>query len=165
MKNKACSWHCVGKSSNRYSGIIYERGKFWLSPRKDGNVVIWDGGDDSEEIIIPQLEDACYLGIISYGDWIVVSGLSECGNIIINKHSYEIIVKDGIYYLANKVTEDGQFHVTIRTNGLVEIENENEDIRAFVCEINDDEVIRFIDLNKIHKESAILSLDMFLKGI
>jgi hypothetical protein len=164
-KNKDCIWHYVGGNSNRYSGIIYECGKFWLSPRTNGNVVVWDGRDNSEEIIIPQLEGAYYLGIISYDDWIVISGQNECGNIVINKRSHEIIVKDGIYYLANKVTEDGKFHVTIQTNGLVEIENENEDIRAFVCEINDDEVIRFIDLNMIHKESAILSLDMFLKRI
>jgi WD40 repeat protein len=164
-KDKACSLHCVGKSSNRYSGIIYECGQFWLSPRKDGNVVIWDGGDDYEEIIIPQLEDAFYMGIISYDDCIVISGLNECGNIIINKRSHEITVKDGIYYLANKVTEDGKYHVAIQTNGVVEIENENEDIREFACEINDDEVVRFIDLNILHKESASLPLDMFLKGI
>jgi hypothetical protein len=48
---------------------------------------------------------------------------------------------------------------------VVEIENENEDIREFACEINDDEVVRFIDLNILHKESASLPLDMFLKGI
>lgn len=53
LKTEKTELYKVGREDNKYSGIISDGSNFWLSPRKNTNIVKWDGKKSVKEIQLP----------------------------------------------------------------------------------------------------------------
>lgn len=157
-------WRTVGKNVYRYSGIAYDGEQFWLAPRKEGNVLVWDGADECREIKIPQRKNANYLGIIYYDGKFCMSGQSACGNITIDKNTGEIFT-DSITYLANKVSEEGYMNISIQHNAKVHINTRDKTDMICKCEIDEEKMMDYVDLDSVLAESELLTLNMFINKL
>ena len=155
-------WLSLNVSTSRFAGVIYDGNKFWLAPRKQGNVVIWDGDKCCKELIIPQLPEAYYQGIIINKSEMIISGQSECGNIIINCNKTIQTSKE--HYLFNLILDDG-YRVSLEHNGLLRICDVDGVIYKGPSEIERRQLARLMKGPNVFKEGKDLTLSMFIESV
>lgn len=165
-------WIRVGESCNRYSGITFADGFFWLAPRHNSNVVRWDGGQNIYEFGLSERYDVSvyFGGCCRSGDeiyfWNIVNG--ETFSVDINektrkenKHKYVLIKEfdnltvfqkmDGIFEIYVKDCLDISFNLNINFNVINKKYIDND--LSLKCK------------NKIYAEGEPFSLGAFLEII
>ncbi|MFV0518778.1 MAG: hypothetical protein ACK5LY_00755 [Lachnospirales bacterium] len=162
--NYRVEWLTLGEKDNTYSGIMCIGNEFFISPRRSGNVIIWNGVNNYKEIVLPELENNYFLGIVGFNEKIYISGQSECGNIIIDEKTKSVNI-EYLPLLARKVLEKEGLMVSIRQSGDIDIETLSDIKKTLKCEIDKEKIIPFINTEEILRESEIMTLDMFLNLI
>lgn len=54
LRTSEYKWHYIGSKDNKYSGIDFEKGYFWISPGWKGKIVKWDGNLKWKEFEVPE---------------------------------------------------------------------------------------------------------------
>lgn len=141
MKINMDSWEYdvikVGAESDRFSGIAYDGNRFWISPRKDGDVLIWDGGCQCEKVNLPfELLEANYNfgGIYAYNNNIFLHGFEGEYSAVINKNTRETRFNTRQYYFLRNVGEEcvigqeknGELHIYKDTLNIYKVEIDEE---------------------------------------
>ena len=165
-------WIRVGESFNRYSGITFADGFFWLAPRHNSNVVRWDGRQNIYEFGLSERYDVSvyFGGCCRSGDeiyfWNIVNG--ETFSVDINektrkenKHKYVLIKEfdnltvlqkmDGFFEIYVKDCLDISFDLNINFNVINKKYIDND--LSLKCK------------NKIYAEGDPFSLGAFLEMI
>lgn len=101
----------VGNKENKYSGIAWDGCHYWLSPRKFGSVVRWDGDENAIELSIPygeKKETLLYAGVCCAGGKVIFPAKD-------GRYTLEIDVKEphnvrcvSEQYLFYKKTDEGK---------------------------------------------------------
>ncbi len=79
LKLLTYEWKKVGDKDDKYSGIVFDDGFFWLSPRKGKYIIRWDGYN-IKKIEIPHNEiylDILYSGIYLIDDHYLITTVSN----------------------------------------------------------------------------------------
>lgn len=91
MKTLEYEWLKVGAEENRYAGIAWNGNRFWLAPRGQSTIIIWDGGTETEEFALPKQDDYNFSEIISYRNQIIVSNWYHALMIDVDTKSIRVI--------------------------------------------------------------------------
>lgn len=170
LNTEEYEWHKVGSENNRYSGITFDGKNFWLSPRLNSPIVMWDGEKSIREF---QLSYEYSVSQIYFG------GCSKSGNNIlfwnfVNNDSIRISIdtqtleKDNNKY--SLVKEFGDLTVFQKENGKFEIYKDDAKIFSLNLEMDYKVIKDFYktyDLslwqdNKIYIEGQLFSLENYL---
>lgn len=79
----------VGNREDVFSGLLRDGDRFWLSPRRDGDVVIWDGKDFFETVKLPIIgknNTFNFGGLCSNDKYIYIQGLDGEFTVKIDKN-------------------------------------------------------------------------------
>lgn len=120
------SWHAVGKEENRYSGIAWDGGKMWLSPRRKTNIVCWDLiNNEVKEIENPikyfseeERNKCTFLGAVYDGKNIILPGMQTNQTVIIDRKLLEAKIVNARYVFYHY--QDG-LNYALNENGILEI--------------------------------------------
>lgn len=123
----------VGSDTFSYSGITWDGDCFYLSPRKDGPIVIWDGKDEVTQIEIDidnPKKKAVFGGAVSLGEKIVFPACFSRDTIELTKTNNDIkrIEKQYVFY---KIIDD-ETVVNLDIEGNVEISWRNNKYKHMV---------------------------------
>ncbi|MCQ2517887.1 MAG: hypothetical protein MJ119_03915 [Lachnospiraceae bacterium] len=115
MENRSYEWKNVGSPLNRYVGICKHDGNFWLAPRKNTPIVMWDGQKNVKEIDIASMFSGKFVfwgitdteGITLHGiDADETVSVDESLSISENRESagttFADVMEDGTFVMANK---------------------------------------------------------------
>ncbi len=137
-------WRYIGGIENRYSGIEYEAGYFWLSPRKSGMNIVKFSGDSTKTILVPLegIKPDTYIGIIKMSNQFVIPSTGgRSGSIFVKSET--LIEKKLIYYSVYKKQDD--LVITQQQNGNIEIIDEYfNDIYKFSGSVEDKKSIELL---------------------
>lgn len=92
----------IGSENNRFSGIAYDGKRFWLSPRRGKDVIVWNGVDDFKVVELPlemEKQKCNFAGIYYYDNKIWLHGF-EGGETVIIDPETECIIKHMDYRYA-----------------------------------------------------------------
>lgn len=113
METKHFKWIKVGNMGNRYSGIAWDGNNFWLSPRINTPIVMWDGKEKFDEIKLPgTYNDNTYnfLGIVYFCNYIIIPGLLLNKTLYINKNNVnDVQIKDGQFTFVRSLDDNRLF--------------------------------------------------------
>ncbi len=89
----------IGGRNNQYVGITWDGKYYWLSPRRNGKYVRWDGMEEVIEYELPSCfdtDDYCFIGAYMNGDEVVFPGmLGKFGTISFSKDKpYDVCVRN-----------------------------------------------------------------------
>ena len=151
-------WLSVGENANRYSGIEYDGKIFYLSPRMNSHIVIWDGAKSINEIDLPSE----YAGnMLSFG------GCSKLDNEIIfwNVKDWNFAGRKSLKYMpvTGRLTDDNHQYTVIKniddltvmqkSDGTLEIFKFGEKIFSEMLNVD------ITQVKKLYKEKELLVLD------
>lgn len=83
----------VGEDGSGFSGIAYDGDNFWLTPRRDGDIIIWDGKEKTEKYKLPfeLIKGKCnFGGIFTDAQNLYLHGFEGKYSAIINKKTKKI---------------------------------------------------------------------------
>ena len=124
-----CKIHKLGSNKQGYSGICYDGKNFWISPRKGGNITIWNPDDNSIQCVKMsklQKDSLAYVGIIYYNDRVkLFSCLDESESQQIEEDFCNVDIMNGKYSFA-KADNNHIIYYEINEGELYVIDNENE---------------------------------------
>ncbi len=166
----------VGSRGNAYSGIEYDGIHFYLSPRKNSPIVVWDGKRESEEIDISKLYDIentfIFGGVKCRNDKVLFFASFQDYSLEMDRSSIfdslKICPRKYVFYRS----VDDSTTVCLDSFGNMTIENEGETYN-YVLDI---EIERFFDYlrnrrlrnefaNSIFEETERVGLEFFIATI
>lgn len=112
----------VGMKEDRFSGIVYDGDLFWISPRKEGDVLVWNGGSQWEKVDLPfkLLKSECnFGGIYVYNNSIYLHGFEGEYSAVIDKRTREVSFNTRQYIFLRSVEDkcilgqerNGEIHI------------------------------------------------------
>ncbi len=171
LNNMDYSWEQVGSDKNSYSGIAYIDGKFWLSPRNNTPIVIWDGSGDVNYIDLP---DEGFLdgfhsfsGVYTSGANVYFPCMDIGKSLIIDSKTGKINVVDNYYYFGKSI---GTNLYMLDSFGRLERYENGEVVEITKCIFKDDDYRQYLNSEKIMipsengiiRENEYKSLDAFI---
>lgn len=149
LATKTHKWIQVGDKENVYSEIAWDGESFWLSPRKKGDIIKWDGGTGTEILplsTIPDNEAHYVWHIMNNGKEILLSNTFQHKSISIDKETNDLHVSDTSYSLLSQL--DNGMLVTQTTDGKLLIKEENLSDRVFFPTTDSDQLNLFFRKEK-----------------
>lgn len=106
MENREYEWHRIGKKQNRFSGIGWDGKRWWLAPRNNGALGIWDQMN-YEEINLPENngEKYSFTGIVCFAGNVYLPAMENEYTLIVDKNS-DIKMRKERYTFAKKINEE-----------------------------------------------------------
>ena len=112
----------VGESDYRYSGIAFDGSVYYLSPRKYGPIVVWDGNKDWISYNLPSVYDdnneMIFAGAICEGENVVFPSCFSDYSLVMDKNRRLQVYKER-YYMYKQV--DDMTKVYYSASGLLHI--------------------------------------------
>lgn len=105
IKTLAYKWIEVGNDSDRYAGIFGNGDLFWLAPRKNGDILCWDGKNDIRRFPLPnEYEKECiyFLGIFQENKNLILPALHSNLSLVIDRDTYEMKIESKSYSFVKK---------------------------------------------------------------
>ena len=153
LKNEKYKWIKVGSEENRYSGIIYDEGVFWMAPRLNTGIVRWEKGG-IEEIVLPdgfESKDAFFFGIGRCGKDIILPNMKEKRSIRIDSMTREKEEISECYIFMNMIDDStlaGQL-----SSGVLRIST-SETVKDYPIMIDEYYLMEFFKNNNIETNRA-----------
>lgn len=180
--------HVLGEQKQGYSGICFDGKRFWLSPRKNGDLVKWNSETGEKEYFALGIKEnegkLIYAGILCYKDWKVLLPFSgkdrvkyENNKIVILNGSYNFSQESDnniIYYEAEqgvltiidkKTNHTSEIVIRIKSedfNNYLIMQEYMQKSDYFIVEREEREIEQFVPL--IQKENRPLSINSFKYG-
>lgn len=162
----------IGDEQFKYSGIAYDGKNFFLSPRKNTPIVIWDGHKGIKILELPQIfkerNGMIFGGVCCDEDKLIFPACFWDKSIVIENKT-DIIIEDASYYFYKKI--DDKTVVNLRKNNELTIKFDGFEYK-YTLEMDDkiihtylNSVANDISLNSIHTESDFVDLGMFINAI
>lgn len=173
----------LGTEKNRFSGIAYDEECFYITPRKKGPLIIWDGKEYVNEIALPYRnarETLSFVNVVYLNNSFILamgsSAKDEYSFIVENKNKNtekSIMPIDERYYFYRKVDDD--LYVNMNESGELSIFM-GKDTYKYNIEISEERFRDYIIEKKRDKknwaglsahddfvrENEIMSLNLFL---
>ena len=162
----------VGDESFKYSGIAYDEKSFFLSPRKNTPIVIWDGNTGVKNIELPSTfknRDEMIFGGVCYDEGKLIFPACFWDKSIVIENKTEIKIEDVSYYFYKRIDEKTVVslsktnEIMIRYDGVgykYTLEIDDKKIHTFLNNATND-----VSLNSILKENDSVDLGMFINAI
>lgn len=161
----------VGDDSYTYSGIAIDGDKFYLTPRRNGPIVVWDGNNVERKIelnVSNPDNKVVFGGVISLEKKIVFFASFSNNSYELNKASYEVKKIDRQYLFYKKI--DADTVVNLDNNGILEISLLDETYKHKV-ELSDSIIGQYMKkimlergevMNEIIEETSLMTLGCFI---
>lgn len=143
-----------------FSGIARIDGNYWLAPRKNGNIIKWNGEDRFEKIDLPfELDKSvCYFGGLCFDDkYIYIYGLSGNFTVRIGRNTGFLDYYKKQYVFLKSMPDNKTIGQVLC--GTIEV-SEHDRMTRIACSIEKNK------LNAVYKDmnyKSILSLNLILK--
>lgn len=173
METLQYEWLEVGNANDRYSGIDFDGEFFYLPPRNDSSIIVWDGKEKTESYPLdPGIKgvEAAFLGAVDLGDTVIFPGFNIKQSIIFHKVARSQEIVDGQYSMYKHYGKRG--YISQKVDGTMTIIDDDGHERTFSVGVSEDELYDFLKENEIDfmermkrttKESKGISLQLYLR--
>ena len=158
----------VGRDENKYSGIVFDGEKFWISSTNEYKVVVWDGQNEVIEYTCPPHDrgfvrpngiyaiDPCTMFIPSRaGKSVLLKRMDEGLEWIFRDEKYRFVSTDDSGLISCEV--DGTLQKTVGNSSISTVlEIDSEDIKNFAC-LNE-----HLDFAPVMHENDLIGIKEFI---
>ena len=162
----------VGDDDFKYSGIAYDGNSFFLSPRKNTPIVIWDGNVGVKNIELPlefKERNKMIFGGVCYDEGKLIFPACFWDKSIVIDNKTEIRIENVSYYFYKKIDE--RTIVSLSKTNEIMIRYDGKEYK-YTLEIDEKELYAFLNsatkdvsFKTIISESDSIDLGMFINSI